>query len=236
MYNRYWGGFPARVASALDSLLLHDLADGAHILDLCCGTGQLPRLLVERGYRVTGIDGSEEMLRYARKNAPRATFIAADARAFELPERCDAAISTYDSLNHVMSLDELSAVFRHVYAALNSGGCFVFDLNMEGGFKARWRGSFGIAEDDHALIARTSYRPEEQVGQVDLTMFFLEDERWRRVDLTLTQHCYGEDEVRGALESAGLTDIVTRDAANDLDIPEEAGRMFFVACKPQATV
>jgi len=41
---------------------------GARVLDLPCGTGRLTRLLVERGYRVTGADVSEAMLAKAREN------------------------------------------------------------------------------------------------------------------------------------------------------------------------
>ena len=50
------------------------------ILDVGCGTGLLTRHL--RG-GVTGLDGSEEMLKIARKRVPEATFIRGDA--FNLP-------------------------------------------------------------------------------------------------------------------------------------------------------
>ncbi|MEH2088172.1 class I SAM-dependent methyltransferase [Nostoc sp.] len=54
----------------LEKLLLPHLSPGAHILDLCCGTGQLAQQLNLKGYKVTGIDISEGMLDYAQKNAP----------------------------------------------------------------------------------------------------------------------------------------------------------------------
>jgi SAM-dependent methyltransferase len=41
---------------------------GSKVLDLPCGTGRLTRLLVERGYRVTGADASEAMLSRAKSN------------------------------------------------------------------------------------------------------------------------------------------------------------------------
>jgi ubiquinone/menaquinone biosynthesis C-methylase UbiE len=41
---------------------------GSHVLDLPCGTGRLTRLLVDRGFRVTGADVSEAMLAQARDN------------------------------------------------------------------------------------------------------------------------------------------------------------------------
>src|SRR5687767_3227187 len=92
-YDRYWGDEFSRPALALyNSLLYPHLPDHCRILDLCCGTGQIARGLTERGYRVTGIDGSESMLVFARRNAPSATFFQADARSFHLPERFKAVI------------------------------------------------------------------------------------------------------------------------------------------------
>lgn len=43
------------------------LADGAHVLELGCGTGEDARRLAERGHRVTATDVSEAMLDRARR-------------------------------------------------------------------------------------------------------------------------------------------------------------------------
>lgn len=118
------------------------------ILDLCCGTGQLIQPLVEAGYQVTGLDGSENMLSYARKNAPQATYCLADARTFDLgdsPEerlrqRFDGVFSTSASLNHIMTVEDLTQVFERVYASLQDGGIFVFDLNHPKQLERWWRG------------------------------------------------------------------------------------------------
>src|SRR5690242_20258701 len=101
-YNKYWGAHYHGLALAvLDKILLRDLPTAAHILDLCCGTGHLTQALARRGYRVTGVDASQEMLRYARENVPAAEFIAADARDFSFRLEFDAVISTFESLNHI---------------------------------------------------------------------------------------------------------------------------------------
>jgi SAM-dependent methyltransferase len=47
---------------------LESIPSGSRVLDLPCGTGRLTRLLVSRGYRVTGADVSEAMLSHAREN------------------------------------------------------------------------------------------------------------------------------------------------------------------------
>jgi len=64
IYNRHWGPVAIqRFLPIVEKLVLPHLPTGAHILDLCCGTGQLSHALAERGYQVTGIDGSENMIR-----------------------------------------------------------------------------------------------------------------------------------------------------------------------------
>src|SRR3972149_5270455 len=47
---------------------LKTIPKGSRVLDLPCGTGRLTRMLMERGYRVTGADVSEAMLSRARGN------------------------------------------------------------------------------------------------------------------------------------------------------------------------
>lgn len=233
-YDRYWGSgsmaFALRALPALERLVLQHVPPHSRLLDLCCGSGQLALELSQRGFRVTGIDGSAELLRYAQERAPAVEFIHADARAFALPEAFAAAISLYDSLNHMMRLDDLAQVFRRVRAVLQAGGRFVFDLNMEDGYRARWRGSFAIVRDDHVLAARASFDSETRIGTTALAMFRL-DGAWRRSDLTLVQRCYEREEVRGALEGAGFEAVATYDAERDLGMSGETGRMFFVAEK-----
>ena len=209
VYDKHWGTGEGRLP-ALERLILRHLAGGARILDLCCGTGHGTKLLLDRGYRVDGLDGSEEMIRFAREKAPAGKFIVEDARTFTSPPVYDGVVSLFDSLNHVMNIDELTLTFGNVHAALVGGGIFLFDLNMEPGYERRWRGSFGIVEDDHACIVRSSYSKEEKVGRFDATMFRLEEE-WQRSDVTLLQRCYSEKEVKSALDAAGFAEIRSYD-------------------------
>lgn len=231
IYNKYWPQ-PQRFWSPLESLVLEDVPAGGHILDLCCGTGQLAADLVARGFRVTGVDGSSEMLRFARENASEAEFVLSDARNFDFPATFHGAVSQFGSLNHVMNVEELRSVFERVHRSLLPHGRFLFDLNTEEGFLARWTGSFfGHVEEDHAFIAGGTYDPENKIGRFSVTMFFLPDEAWHRSDVVLTQRAYSETEVCEALEAAGFKTPQAFDARDDLGV-DETGRAFFLAEKP----
>ena len=234
-YNKHWGSaFTESILPVIDKLVLQTIPPKARILDVCCGTGQLASALVKRGYRVTGVDGSKEMIRIARRNAPKATFHVEDARSFRIAPPCDAALSTYDSLNHMMALEDLTAVFRNVHDSLRDGGWFLFDLNMEEGYTARWRGESAIVEDDHVVAYRSSYSPDDKVGRMEFTIFRKVARGWKRTDLALTQRCYSDIEVRSALKRAGFEAARVFDGARDLEPFRNVGRWFFLCRRPVA--
>jgi SAM-dependent methyltransferase len=230
-YNKYWGGEYSRPALSIYNILLFPhLPDGCRILDLCCGAGQIAEGLTERGYRVAGVDGSEAMLEFARANAPDAEFIRADARDFHLPYKFHAVISAFDSLNHVMELEELKTVFRNVFAAMEDDGLFLFDLNLEDESEMLG-GSLEMIEDDHVCVVRATYKPQEKLKRYDVTMFMLEDASWRRSDLTLFQRYYAPHDVIAALAECGFSRVKTYDARREFGFTISDGRMFYLARK-----
>ena len=235
VYNKHWGPhFTPKALDVIEKLVLPGIPSNARILDLCCGTGQLAKLLSERGYAVTGLDGSGEMLKYARENAPSIQFILDDARTFKLPKKYDAVVSMFDSLNHVMTIEELTTVFRNVHKCLKPSGTFLFDMNLEHGYITNWKGHYGIVEDDHVCIFPNRYDSGERIGAIDFTIFRLEEGSWRRSGLTLTQRCYPVPEILSALKSAGFTEVhsYAHDKRKGLrPLTEKANRGFFVCQK-----
>lgn len=230
VYNKHWGHFSTRIIPMLEKVIFPHIPQKGKILDLCCGTGHLARALTDRGYNVTGIDGSGEMIKFASKNAPDAKFIIKDARRFTLPSHFNATVSLFDSLNHVMALDDLRKVFLNVFSSLCSEGIFLFDLNMEEGFEKRWKkGAFNIVEDDHASIVRSSYDSDKKTGAFDITIFRFSDQ-WKRSDVSLLQKCYSEEDIISAMKLAGFKDIQALDAITDLGL-KDVGRTFFLGRK-----
>jgi SAM-dependent methyltransferase len=232
-YSRGWGAeYHRQALGALEKLLLSRVPAGARLLDICCGTGDLARTLRGRGYRVTGIDGSGPMLAHARRNAPESSFVRADARQFSFPPVFHAAVSTFDSLNHVLALKELESVFRNVAGALRQGGVWVFDLNMAESFQTVWTSMWAEVEEESVYVARFGYNPASKTGRADITMF-RRSQHWERSDTTILERCYAPEEVRGALEAAGFSEIECREA-RDLGMHGDValGRSFFSAVRP----
>ena len=233
-YNRYWSEeFHSAAFPILARIWLDRLPAKAGILDVCCGTGYLAALLTARGYRVIGLDTSREMLAYARANAPAAEFVLGDAASFRLPGARDAAVSTFDSLNHLLEPAALEAAFGNIAAALRPGGLLAFDMLLEEAYQTRWGESFALVRDDHLLtITGATFDSHTRIARITVTMFRLIDGVWRRSDVTIEERCYSPDEISTALELAGFGEVLCYDAG-DLGMAGQLGegRTFFVATK-----
>ncbi len=90
--NVFTENTPKEVDFVLDEL---GLATGSSVLDVGCGTGRHSIELARRGYAVTGLDLSSEMLARAaaaKTAAVDVQWIRSDATSFSLPSTYDAAI------------------------------------------------------------------------------------------------------------------------------------------------
>ena len=101
--------------------------------------------------RVTGIDSSPEMvaLRPPRTCPPPSS--RSPTPAISMPGPFDAAVSTFDSLNHILELRGLKAAFRTHRRALQTGAPFAFDMLLEEAYQTHWGENFAIVRDDHVL-------------------------------------------------------------------------------------
>ena len=241
LYTNQWGDdFHRQIMPVLIHLVLDHVAKKAHILDLCCGDGRVTQKLSKLGYRVTGIDGSEEMLTYAQQRSPKRSsqsspkvqFLLQDARKFHLPPDYDAVISTFDSLNHIMNEGDLHAVFANAHACLKPGGRFVFDLNRESAYREFWARSSNSVGLKAVSTVNGAYDEKDKLAHCDITLFRLEGSDWRRSDFRLTQRFHPEPVVRAALERAGFA-VKVYEGVRDLGMYGEIGegRDFYVAVK-----
>lgn len=112
----------------------------ASVADVACGTGTFVRYLRERGVPIIyGVDRSPEMLCVAiRKNQGNgARFLLQDFASLELPEPVDLITCHFDSLNYLLTTDELLRTFRRFYVNLKPGGHLIFDMITD---RAPWQG------------------------------------------------------------------------------------------------
>lgn len=109
-----------RVLGYVDRIL-DGLPLNAKVLDLGCGTGNpIAKYIIQRGYRVTGVDQSKEMLRIAKKVVPEAELIHADMVEIEFRDKFAAAVA-WDSVFHVERKHH-SAIYHKLANSLEIGG------------------------------------------------------------------------------------------------------------------
>ena len=210
------------------------------LLDICCGTGQLAVYFLERGYRVTGLDLSEHMLRYARENvAPyvesgQARLVHADASDFSLDEQFGLAVSTFDALNHLESEQALRQCFQCVFAALVPDGYFIFDLNTRAGLM-RWNNMSVNDDEQITIITRGVYDGQSDRAATRITGFIRNpDGLYERFEQTAFNTAFDLQRVRAALLDTGWRHVHfarVQDLAAPIDEPEREGRAFIVANK-----
>ncbi len=92
-----------------------------HILDLCCGSGQSTRFLVQYSQHVTGLDISPQSIRRAQQNVPQATYVESFAETMPFADQSFDLVHTSVAL-HEMEPNQLRAILQEAYRVLKPGG------------------------------------------------------------------------------------------------------------------
>lgn len=182
-------------------------ADAARVLDLCCGTGTMSALLSERGYCVTGVDRSPQMLAQARDRlGATVPLIRADVRELRVAEPFDAAVCTFDSVNYLVGNGDLAAALRCAAAALRPGGVLVFDLNTRHKLEAVFGDSHhGDDLGDFAYVWRNQYDVTTRTVTFLITLFRRRaDGAFTRDEERHEQRWFDHSEITAAARDAGL--------------------------------
>ena len=217
----------------------YGIEDGI-VLELGCGTGVMTELLAESGYDMIGVDNSEEMLEIAREHEEEGRdneilYLLQDMRELELFSTVGTVISVCDSINYLLSEEDLLTTFRLVNNYLYPGGLFIFDFNTVYKYETVI-GDTTIAESREAcsFIWDNFYHEEEQINEYDLTLFVQEEgNQYRRFQETHYQRGYTLEQMKGLVEQAGLAFVEALDADTHEEVTPESERIYVVAREQQ---
>ena len=179
--------------------------------DLACGTGSATRLLAERGYRVTAVDLSEEMLTEAMdkcadlENLP--TFVHQDLAQLRLPRAVDLAVCFLDSLDYILDPADCEKAIRGAYRALNPGGVFIFDVNTPEKLRAMDGQVFLDEDDDVYCVWRGEFDEATNICSYGMDLFQREGDVWRRSFEEHREYAYSVEQLKRFLKDAGFTKI-----------------------------
>ena len=240
MITRYGVSKPSQkrtgASEARDVLLA---AEKNLVVDLACGTGKLTEILADRGYDVMGIDLSEEMLGIALERRDklrhRTLYLCQDMREFELYGTAGTFLSMGDSVNYLLTDEDMARLFERVNTFLFPGGIFVFDFKTLHLYRDVI-GDSTIAEDreDCSFIWENWYDDESRINEYDLSLFIREnrmgedDNLFRKYQEIHRQRGYTLEEMKRFAQAAGMTWITEMDSDTMGPVGEESERILCV--------
>lgn len=225
-------------AEFTEEIITHANKQINSVLDLGCGTGEVTIRLAEKGYTITGVDKSSEMLSQAMvkstENQLPISWIKQDITELTGFSNIDLCVSYCDVMNYITSKTDIESVCERVYHSLNDDGLFVFDIHAP-----HYANEFLIGNTFADVTDELSYIWECEQGdeQTDmyhyLTFFQRVGEHYVRFDEIHHQKVYDIAIYTTILKNVGFSNIniyadFTLENENSL---ENSERLFILAKK-----
>lgn len=109
------------------TLRAHGCPAGGDLLEFGSGTGRHARILADKGFRVTGVEPSSDMLTRADPH-PQVTFLQGDTVSPKLSGTFDAVLALFHVMSYHTTLRDVHAFYETAAKHLNPGGLFAFDV------------------------------------------------------------------------------------------------------------
>lgn len=204
------------------------------IVELGCGTGTLAAILASRGYQVTAVDLSPDMLSVAAGKCGEldVQLVCQDMSRLALPIQADAVICCLDSLNYVTRPAQVQRTFQRVFRALKPGGLFLFDVKTPYALEGA-DGQVYIDENEEVYcVWRGEYDARRRICGYGIDLFALqEDGSWWRDGEYHEEYAYTMEELSAWLGDAGFTRVKQFGNLRLSQPKEGEERVFFTARK-----
>lgn len=200
------------------------------VLDLACGTGDLAVLLAGEGYRVTGVDLSELMLKQARRKrgGKMIRFVRGDICRLSLKERFDLVCCFFDSLNHLTSKADLLSALKTARRHLNARGRFIFDMITPKGLQI-WDSVEIEREEGYIVLTEGKRNPAGDRIEIVIEGFVRKrGDLYDHFKQVIRERAYPQREVTQLLAKAGFRKIVI-ESFDRHEAIESAERLLYIA-------
>lgn len=216
-------------------LQCHGIKSGI-VADLGCGTGDLTLMLTQAGYDMIGVDQSEEMLAVLREKADelglagQLLLLRQDILALDLYGTIRAAVSTFDTFNHIGPEERFEQAVHKAGFFMEKGGVFLFDLNTP--YKHRQvlaQNTFQLEGPD--AVCRWSNRYSEATRSVDISIHIRYLDTQEEFEEHFTEYSYELGYVRSVLERNGFSLEAVCDGETFGPLGPQSQRMLLTAVK-----
>lgn len=195
-----WADYVKQLGKHFD----HEFND---VLEMACGTGSFTFYFAEDSFSILGIDNSPTMIENASKTntSSNVRFEVGDMRDFKSDQKFDTVLCLYDSVNYLISKDDLQAAFNNISACLKPGGLFIFDITTAKNSQKYFNGEEEFEETpDFCYWRKSTYNGRMKKQYTRFVIFIKEGELYRRYHEKHEQRIYTVKTIQEALRKSGL--------------------------------
>lgn len=212
-----------------------------HVLDVACGEGSFAVGMVKKGFAVTGVDVSPQMIALAQDRAEEAgvmvDFRVEDMRTLPFEGEFDLVTCFFDSLNYLLTVQGLHHAFQGAFKALRPGGFYIFDMNTIYGLAVDWMREKTYIQnetDDFIEIHQQDFDYENLIASMTVTVFQKQGHLWKRFDEIHQERGYPIADIQFLLsetgfEIAGMYGSIKKRS----EVQKDSPRVWFSARKPE---
>ena len=114
------------------NLIVKSVPVGGFVLDLGCGTGEpIAQFFINKGFQVSGVDGSRNMIELCKRRFPSERWIVSDMRDINLKQKFDVVLA-WHSFFH-LEHDSQRKMFKIFSEHTKPGGILAFTSGNEEG-------------------------------------------------------------------------------------------------------
>jgi len=166
------GEYRAEAEFVAKMLKRYKRTKGNSLLDVGCGAGHHHGFL--KGYEITGVDASRQMLDIASRNHPNVKYEKGRMQSFNLSKRFDAVIAM-DCIAYNLDLHNLERTIYNLHEHLKRGGVLIFSLDevREAFIQNKTTVQRRTKDGTKVVLIENSFDPDTNDTQYDLTLVFL---------------------------------------------------------------
>lgn len=206
------------------------------LVELGCGTGTMCKKIADAGYSVIGIDNSEDMLTIAADkllSTENATLLFQDMTELNLGNTlCDGCYCVCDSLNYLLTPEQVLSTFIGARKYLKPDGIFIFDIKTKYFYETILGDqTFCEHQEDCSYTWENNYFEKDHINQYELTLFVKDEnsDLFHRFFEIHHQRAYGLQEMIDLLKQSGLEYVTAYDAFTTHAPHPESERIYIIA-------